>query len=72
MQVVKKTGEYTIYRRGDDRYAVQGPQRRRINGEEKVAVLKEAGLITLSEPKPKAEEPAPEAEAEGEATEAAE
>lgn len=72
MQVVKKTTEYKIYRRGDERYSVLGPNRRRINGDEKVAILKEAGLITLTEPKPKVEEPAPVAEGEAESAEGAE
>lgn len=64
MQVVKKTSEYTIYKRNDDRFAVFGPKRRRVNGEEKAEILKNEGLITLSEKKP---EPEPEVEAEAEA-----
>lgn len=65
MQVVKKTSEYTIYKRSDDRFAVFGPKRRRVNGEEKAEILKDQGLITLSEKKPEPE-PEVEASAEGE------
>tara|TARA_R110002072_G_scaffold10528_2_gene48968 strand:- start:601 stop:891 length:291 start_codon:yes stop_codon:yes gene_type:complete len=76
MKVVKKTSEYTIYQRGDKRYAVQDANKRQINGEDKVRILVEEGLLTVAvaaapEPEPDveeaAEEPAAEAPAEEEA-----
>jgi hypothetical protein len=68
MKLIKKQGDYRIYRRRDDRYAVKGHHDAAVNGEEKVAVLTEAGL--LSAPAPKAPEPAPAEAAEAEGTEA--
>lgn len=74
MQVVKKTNEYSILKRGDDRYAVRGPGRVYVHGDEKAKILEAAGFITLSEKKAPAPEPEPaeevadgaEAPAEGE------
>jgi hypothetical protein len=71
MKVVKTTAEYTVFQRGDGRYAVRAAGRKWINGEDKVEILYSEGL--LKKPEPKAEpEPEPEAEeaaAEGDATE---
>jgi len=39
MKLIKKTAEYKIFMRGDDRYAVQDASGRPINGEEKVKIL---------------------------------
>ena len=39
MKLVKKTPEYKIFMRGDDRYAVQDANGKPVNGEEKVRIL---------------------------------
>ena len=39
MKLVKKTAEYTIYQRGDDRYAVKDANKNAVNGDEKVRIL---------------------------------
>ena len=66
MQVVKRTDEYSILKRGDGRYAVRGVGRAFVHGEEKVKILEAAGLITLSPKKaPEPEPAAEEAPAEG-------
>ncbi|TCO78569.1 hypothetical protein [Chromatocurvus halotolerans] len=72
MTLVKKTADYCIYKRGDDRFAVENAHRKPVNGDEKVAILLQEGLIEA--PKVKAPEPEPEAEeteaaAEGDAAE---
>ena len=65
MQLEKKTATHKIFKRNDGRFAVKTLKGAAVNGEDKVAVLLEAGLVTAPEPKP---EPAPEVE---EATEEA-
>ena len=45
MKLVKKTPEFSIYLRGDNRYAVRGGDRRPINGESKVRILVAEGLL---------------------------
>jgi len=55
MSIVKKTKEYTITKRRDGRYAVTGAKKAPINGDEKVAILQQEGL--LAKPEPKAEAP---------------
>ncbi|MEZ5557822.1 MAG: hypothetical protein R3E86_04665 [Pseudomonadales bacterium] len=71
MKVVKRTGEYTIYQKRSERYAVRDAARAWINGDAKVAILLEHKLIEA--PKAKAPEPVPAAEetagAEAEAAE---
>ena len=67
MKVVKKTADYTIYQRGDERYAVQDANKRQVNGDEKVRILVEEGLLTVAVPAA----PEPEVEAEAPAEEAA-
>ncbi|MBN7796025.1 hypothetical protein JYP50_05470 [Parahaliea mediterranea] len=63
MKLVKKTAEYSIYQRGDERYAVKGADKKPVNGEEKVRILVAEGLVTVTAP---AEKPAEEeAAAEG-------
>ena len=70
MKLVKKAAEYSIYQRGDERYAVKGADKKAINGDEKVAILLAEELIKAPAPaKPAveeapAEEPVAEAEAE--------
>ena len=70
MKVTKKTAEYTIYQKRNNRYAVKGANSTWLNGEDKVKVLLAEGLIKLTEPAPKEEEPAAE-EAEAEEAEEA-
>ena len=73
MKLVKKTAEYSIYKRGDDRYAVKDANKQSVNAEEKVRILLAEGLITAAmpaEPAPEAEESAEEASAEAVAEEA--
>ncbi len=59
MEVVKKTGEYTVYKKKSGRYGVQGSNKKWINGEEKIKILLAEGLIKTTAPKP-AEAPAEE------------
>ncbi|MEZ5570261.1 MAG: hypothetical protein R3E54_18320 [Halioglobus sp.] len=74
MKLVKQTAEYSIYRRGDERYAVRGANKQPINGEEKARILLAEELIKVTLPAEKpAEEPAAEdAATEGEAAPAEE
>ncbi|WP_045856628.1 hypothetical protein [Teredinibacter purpureus] len=64
MKQVKKTAEYTIFQRNDERYAVRAANRSWINGDDKVAILQAEGLVKKPEPKPAEPEVAA---AEGEA-----
>ena len=60
MKVVKKTDEYTIMQRRDNRYAVINKNKQPVNGEDKIKLLTNEGLIKLPEPKAApAEEEAP-------------
>ena len=72
MKLVKKTDEYSIYLRGDERYAVKNADKQPVNGEEKAKILAAEGLIKLSVAAAPAEEPAEEAPAEEATEEAAE
>lgn len=65
MKLAKKTAEYTVLKRADGRYAVQGNDRAFINGEDKVKILIAEGFLSAPAPKPEA----PAAEADAEATE---
>lgn len=65
MTLIKKTDEYRIYQRGDERYAVQDGTGKPINGEEKVKILLAEELIKVTLPA----EPQPEAEPEAAADE---
>jgi hypothetical protein len=73
MKVVVTNDEYTIYQRRDGRYAVEGADKKPINGDEKVTVLLANELISVTPPAAPEEEAAPEAaeevEAEAEAAE---
>lgn len=66
MKLVKKTPEYSIFQRGDERYAVQDAKHKAVNGDEKVSILTAEGLVKAPVPKPApveevpAEEPAAE------------
>ena len=70
MKLVKKTDEYTIYQRGDERYAVKDANKQPINGDDKARILLAEDLIKVT----LAAQPAPEEEtadaAEGAAEEA--
>ena len=55
MKLIKKTAEYKIFMRGDDRYAVQDASGKPVNGEEKVRILVEEDLIKVTMPSPKEE-----------------
>lgn len=60
MKLVKKTDEYSIFQRRDNRYAVKNADKQSVNGEDKAKILLAEGLITLTAPAP-AEAPAEEA-----------
>jgi hypothetical protein len=57
MKVVLRNDEYTIYQRRDGRYAVEGADKKAINGDEKVAILVANDLIKAA--LPAAPEPEP-------------
>lgn len=56
MKVIKKSQEFTIIQKRSGRYGVLGPSKDWINGEEKIKILLEEGLIKTAMPKPKEEE----------------
>ena len=58
MKLVKKTDEYSIFLRSDERYAVKDANRNPINGDDKVRILVEEGLIKATLPAAPAEEEA--------------
>ena len=74
MKVVKRTDNYTIYKRRDNRYAIEDKKRNPIRGEDKVKILVEEGLLDQKLPQPpaEAEEAAAETAAEAPAEEGAE
>jgi hypothetical protein len=59
LKVVKKTAEYTIYQRNDERYAVKDANKKPVNGEEKVKILLAEELIKLTAAAPAPVEEAP-------------
>lgn len=65
MKVVKKTSEYTIYQRRDERYAVEDANNNAVNGDEKVKILVAEDLLKVAvaapAPEPEVEEAAAEA-----------
>jgi hypothetical protein len=71
MKVIKKTSEYTITQRRDNRYAVVDSNKNPVNGEEKTKILLAEELIKLTvaapAPEPEAEEAPADDAAEGEA-----
>lgn len=71
MKLVKKTAEYKIFKRGDERYAVQNALGKSVNGEEKVKILLAEALIKVTPPAEKAPEEAAGDEGEAAAEEAA-
>lgn len=71
MKTIKKTAEYTIYQKRNNRYAVKGANANWLNGEEKVAILLAENLIKLTQPatpEVEAEAPADTAEETAEET----
>ena len=73
MKLIKKTADYKIFMRGDERYAVQDSNGKPVNGEEKVNILVAEDLIKVTVPSPKEEAPAEAGDAgEGDEVEAAE
>ena len=64
MKLVKKTDEYSIYLRSDERYAVKDAHKNPVNGDDKVRILVEEGLIKAALPAEPTEEPAEEEAAE--------
>jgi hypothetical protein len=74
MKLVKKTADYTIYKRSDDRFAVKDGNRNSVNGDEKVRILTAEGLVTIAAPAAPEEvvEEAPAEEAASEEPEVAE
>lgn len=71
MKLVKKTAEYSIYKRSDDRYAVKDANKNAVNGEEKVKILLAEELVKVTLPAEPVAEEAPEEEAAEEAAEEA-
>jgi hypothetical protein len=64
MKVTKKTAEYTVYQKRNNRYAVKGADSKWLNGDDKVKVLLAEGLIKLTAAAVKEEAPAEEPAAE--------
>jgi len=48
MTLVKKTAEYSIFKRKDGRHAVKDANKNAVNGEDKARILLEEGLITVT------------------------
>lgn len=63
METVKKTDKYTIFKKRNGRYSVQGTNKKWINGDEKAKILADEGLIKLSVAAPAPVEEAPAEEA---------
>ncbi len=63
MEVVKKTDAYVIVKKRSGRFGVKNSSGKWINGDEKVKILVEAGLVKAAVPKKEepVEEPAEEA-----------
>ncbi len=74
MKLVKKTADYSIFQRGDERYAVKDAHKKPVNGEDKVRILTTEGLVKVPAPKAPApvEEPAADEEVVAEDAAAAE
>ena len=62
MKLVRKTADYKIFLRGDNRYAVQNANGKPVNGEEKVNILIAEELIKVTAPTEAAPEVLEEAE----------
>ena len=55
MKLIRKTADYKIFMRGDERYAVQDAKGKPVNGEQKVRVLVEEELIKITSHAPSSE-----------------
>ncbi len=53
MQKIKKTADYSLFKKRSGRYAVKGKDKKLINGEEKQRILVAEKLVTLPTPKAK-------------------
>ena len=71
MKLVRKTADYKIFLRGDNRYAVQDASGKPVNGEEKVNILIAEDLIKVTAPQEVEPEVVEEAPAEEPAVEEA-
>ena len=71
MNLIRKTSEYKIFKRGDERFAVQDATGKPVNGEEKVKILLAEELITVTLPAAPVEEAVAEEAEQDEAVEAA-
>lgn len=60
MKQIKKTDDYRIFQKKSGRYAVRGANKQWLHGEEKTAILQDAGLVQKLNPKAPAAEPAAE------------
>ena len=57
MKIVKKTAEYSIYKKRNDRYAIKDSDGKWLNAEKKIAILQDENLIKLTQPsKPESEQ----------------
>lgn len=65
MKLVKTEGEFSIFQKRSNRYAVKNKQKNIVSGLEKAKILSKAGLIKWIEPVAKKEE-APTEEAQTE------
>jgi len=63
MKLVKTTAQYSIYQRGDNRFAVKDAQKRAINGDAKTRILVEEELVKVALPAKAATEEAAAGEA---------
>ena len=70
MKLIKRTADYKVFMRGDERFAVQDSNGKPVNGEEKVRILVEEELIKVTVPAPKEEAPKAAVAASDEAAEA--
>ena len=70
MEVVKKSGDYKIFKKRSGRYGVKSKDGKWVNGAQKAEILNKEGLIKVSVKKaaPVEEPPAAEPEASTEAT----
>ena len=71
MKLVRKTADYKIFLRGDNRYAVQDASGKPVNGEEKVNILIAEDLVKVTAPQEVEPEVVEEAPAEESAAEQA-
>lgn len=69
MELVKKIGTNTVYKKRSGRFGVMNKKNKWINGEEKATILAEGGFIKVSKAAAKPVEEAPVEEAAPEATE---